>query len=79
MKITYEPGAAGTADGSLIAHDGYEYGFVLAGIIEVTVGDEVFVLHEGESLGFDSTIPHVLRNIGDTDFEGLWFVHGSRH
>lgn len=79
MKITYAPGAAGTADGSLIAHDGYEYGFVLAGIIQVTVGDEVFVLHEGESLGFDSTIPHVLRNIGDTDFQGLWFVHGSGH
>jgi transcriptional regulator with XRE-family HTH domain len=79
MKITYAPGAAGTPDGSLIAHDGYEYGFVLAGIIEVTVGDEVFVLHEGESLGFDSTIPHVLRNIGDVDFQGLWFVHGSGH
>jgi transcriptional regulator with XRE-family HTH domain len=79
MKITYAPGAAGTADGSLIAHDGYEYGFVLAGIIQVTVGDEVFVLREGESLGFDSTIPHVLRNIGDVDFQGLWFVHGSRH
>jgi len=79
MKITYAPGAAGTADGSLIAHDGYEYGYVLAGVLEVTVGNEVFVLHEGESLGFDSTIPHVLRNIGDTDFQGLWFVHGSRH
>jgi transcriptional regulator with XRE-family HTH domain len=79
MKITYAPGSAGTPDGSLIAHDGYEYGFVLAGLIQVTVGDEVFVLHEGESLGFDSTIPHVLRNIGDVDFQGLWFVHGSRH
>jgi transcriptional regulator with XRE-family HTH domain len=79
MKITYAPGAAGTADGSLIAHDGYEYGYVLSGVIEVTVGNEVFVLREGESLGFDSTIPHILRNIGDTDFQGLWFVHGSRH
>ncbi|HEV7654579.1 MAG TPA: XRE family transcriptional regulator [Mycobacteriales bacterium] len=79
MKITYAPGAAGNADGTLIAHDGYEYGYVLAGMVEVTVGNEVFVLHEGESLGFDSTIPHILRNIGDTDFQGLWFVHGSGH
>lgn len=79
MKITYAPGAAGTADGSLITHDGYEYGYVLSGTLEVTVGNEVFVLREGESLGFDSTIPHVLRNIGDTDFQGLWFVHGSSH
>jgi transcriptional regulator with XRE-family HTH domain len=79
MKITYAPGAAGNADGSLIAHDGYEYGYVLSGVVEVTVGNEVFVLREGESLGFDSTIPHILRNVGDTDFQGLWFVHGSRH
>jgi transcriptional regulator with XRE-family HTH domain len=79
MKITYAPGAAGNTDGSLIAHDGYEYGYVLSGVVEVTVGNEVFVLREGESLGFDSTIPHILRNIGDTDFHGLWFVHGSRH
>jgi transcriptional regulator with XRE-family HTH domain len=79
MKITYAPGAAGNADGTLIAHDGYEYGYVLAGMVEVTVGDEVFLLHAGESLGFDSTIPHILRNVGETDFQGLWFVHGSGH
>ena len=79
MKITYAPGAAGNADGTLITHDGYEYGYVLAGMVEVTVGNEVFVLHAGESLGFDSTIPHILRNVGDTDFHGLWFVHGSGH
>jgi transcriptional regulator with XRE-family HTH domain len=79
MKITYAPGAASTEDGSTMVHEGFEYGYVLAGILEVTVGDEIFVLRDGESLGFDSTIPHCFRNIGDTDFQGLWFVHGSRH
>ena len=33
----------------------------------------------GESLGFDSTIPHVLRNVGTEVFEGIWFVHGHAH
>jgi transcriptional regulator with XRE-family HTH domain len=79
MKITYAPGAASTENGSAMVHEGFEYGYVLSGILEVTVGNETFVLHEGESLGFDSTIPHVFRNVGDTDFQGLWFVHGSRH
>ena len=79
MKIAYAPGATSSAGGDLITHDGYEYGFVLAGEVEVTVGDEVFLLHEGESLGFDSSIPHVLRNPGDTMFEGVWFVHGQGH
>jgi transcriptional regulator with XRE-family HTH domain/quercetin dioxygenase-like cupin family protein len=79
MKIHYAPGATSTAGGELQSHDGYEYGYVLRGTIEVTVGSETFVLHPGESLGFDSDIPHVLRNVGDDDFEGIWFVHGRRH
>ena len=79
MKITYPPGAHSMVGGDLVTHDGYEYGFVLAGEVEVTVGDEVFTLHAGESLGFDSSIPHLLRNLGAEDFEGIWFVHGHTH
>jgi transcriptional regulator with XRE-family HTH domain len=79
MKITYAPGAASNEGTGRQAHEGYEYGYVLSGMLEVTVGNEVFVLHEGESLGFDSSLPHVFRNIGDTDFQGIWFVHGHRH
>ncbi len=79
MKITYAPGATSTAGGDLVSHEGYEYGYVLTGQCEVTIGDELFLLNEGESLGFDSAIPHVLRNPGDTEFQGLWFVHGTTH
>lgn len=79
MKISYAPGAA-SADGDLITHEGYEYGYVLAGEVHVTVGEEVFHLRPGESLGFDSSIPHVLRNTSSSEtFEGIWFVHGQRH
>ena len=76
MKITYAPGAAATPEGSLMIHEGFEYGYVISGVLEVTVGDEVFVLRDGESLGFVSAIPHLLRNIGSEDFHGIWFVHG---
>lgn len=79
MKISYTPGATSNAGGDLTTHDGYECGFVLAGEVEATVGDEVFLLHEGESLGFGSKIPHVLRNPGSVTFEGIWFVPGQRH
>ncbi|WP_255461215.1 helix-turn-helix domain-containing protein [Glaciihabitans sp. INWT7] len=77
MKITYAPGATSTAGGDLVSHVGWEYGYVLEGELEVTIGEEVFHLHSGESLGFDSAIPHVLRNPGETEFVGLWFVHGT--
>ena len=79
MKISYGPGANTTGGGELVAHQGYEYGYVLSGEVEVEVGDEVFTLRAGESLGFDSSIPHVLRNVGAEVFEGIWFVHGHAH
>ena len=76
MKITYAPGATSTGGGDLVSHDGYEYGYVLKGTLEIVVGSETFTLNEGESIGFDSRIPHRLRNVGKGAFEGIWFVHG---
>lgn len=76
MKITYAPGATSTGGGDLVSHEGYEYGYVLKGTIEIVVGSETFTLKAGESMGFDSMIPHRLRNVGDGEFEGIWFVHG---
>lgn len=77
MKITYAPGATSTAGGELVSHEGWEYGYVLEGSLELTIADEMFRLRAGESLGFDSSIPHLLRNPGTTEFVGLWFVHGT--
>jgi transcriptional regulator with XRE-family HTH domain/quercetin dioxygenase-like cupin family protein len=76
MKITYAPGATSTGGGNLVSHEGYEYGYVLKGTIEIVVGSETFTLKAGESMGFDSMIPHRLRNVGEGEFEGIWFVHG---
>ncbi len=77
MKIVYAPGAASTGDGEMVHHEGYEYGYVVEGELEVTIGDEVFKLNAGESLGFDSSIPHIFRNTGKKDMHGVWFVHGT--
>ncbi len=40
--------------------------FVLAGELEVTVGEKIFVLRPGETLLAPRDIPHELRNSGDT-------------
>jgi transcriptional regulator with XRE-family HTH domain len=77
MKIVYAPGANSTDAGVAVTHEGYEYGYVISGEVEVTIGDETFTLHAGESLGFDSSIPHSLKNTGTVDFHGIWFVHGT--
>lgn len=39
---------------------------MVRGTLEVTIGDEVHVLNEGDAYYFDSTIPHRFRNAGKT-------------
>ena len=41
--------------------------FVLVGELEVTVGEEVFILRPGECLMAPRDIPHQLRNSGDVE------------
>jgi quercetin dioxygenase-like cupin family protein len=52
-------------------HEGEEFVYMLAGQIEVSVGDHVNRLKEGESLHFNSGIRHKLRNIGKKKAELL--------
>jgi transcriptional regulator with XRE-family HTH domain/quercetin dioxygenase-like cupin family protein len=76
MEIVYDAGSESNDSGELLIHDGYEYGFALDGEIEVTVGDLVQTISKGDSIGFDSTIPHNFRNTSKAPFRGIWFVHG---
>jgi quercetin dioxygenase-like cupin family protein len=47
-------------------HEGEEFVYVLEGQIEITVGDHVNHLQEGDSLHFNSGIRHKMRNVGRT-------------
>lgn len=48
-------------------HEGQEFNYVLEGEIEVRIGKKITVLKTGDSIMFDSTIPHALRAVGDKD------------
>ena len=48
-------------------HEGQEFNYVLEGEVEVTVGKKTTILRPGDSVMFDSTMPHALRAIGDKD------------
>lgn len=56
-------------------HEGEEFVHVLAGEIEVTVGEHLNRLKEGESLHFNSGIRHKLRNIGNKKAELLVVIY----
>ncbi len=56
-------------------HEGEEFVYILAGSIEVTVGDHVNRLKDGDSLHFNSGIRHKLRNTGKSEAELLVIVY----
>jgi transcriptional regulator with XRE-family HTH domain len=63
LHETYEPGAD-TGD-AMLEHPSSEGGIVVAGEIEITVGEETAVLKAGDAYLFNSQQPHRFRNRSD--------------
>lgn len=61
----------GGSDGA-IQHDGEEVGYVLAGELELSVGDRHFRLKAGDSFCFPSDHPHAYRNPGIVETRVFW-------
>jgi transcriptional regulator with XRE-family HTH domain len=76
LYVTYEVGGASSVENEFQRHPGHEWGFVLEGRLEVRIGFEEYVLQPGDSISFDSTIPHRLANVGDVPVHAIWFVLG---
>jgi DNA-binding XRE family transcriptional regulator/quercetin dioxygenase-like cupin family protein len=74
MEVVYPPGSSSTNDSRMLRHNGYEYGVLLEGELEVTFGFETFVLRAGEAMGLDSTVPHLFNNRGRVAARGIWCV-----
>jgi ribosome-binding protein aMBF1 (putative translation factor)/quercetin dioxygenase-like cupin family protein len=43
------------------AHDGQEFIYVLEGVMEVRLGEELHLLESGDAIYYDSTIPHLVK------------------
>jgi transcriptional regulator with XRE-family HTH domain len=76
LHVTYDVGGASAPDERLMRHQGREYGFVMSGRLGVQLGFERHELGPGDSIAFDSTLPHRLWNAGDEPVHGVWFVVG---
>ena len=79
LYAIYEAGGSSSPDGSLMRHQGREFGIVLTGELGVKVGFEDYVLGPGDSIAFDSSIPHRLHNDGDEVVNAIWIVLGRHH
>jgi transcriptional regulator with XRE-family HTH domain len=75
LKITYDVGGASCAEGLRQQHRGHEFGYMLSGLLGVTVGFDTTEIGPGDSIYFDSSTPHRLFNAGDEPAVGIWMVH----
>jgi transcriptional regulator with XRE-family HTH domain len=76
LYVVYEVGGASSPDDSYQRHSGHEWGYVISGVLQVTIGFEEYVLQPGDAISLDSTTPHRLANVGDTPVHAIWFVLG---
>lgn len=72
MEICYEVGASSGA--KMSRHSGREFGLILEGELTLELGFERYVLHPGDSITLDSTIPHRMVNTGTIPVRAVWVV-----
>ena len=49
---------------ALHKHEGQEFNYVVSGSMEFHLGEMTYVLEEGDSIYFDSSIPHAYKALG---------------
>ena len=55
-------------EGSIIeqnSHEGQEFDFVTEGRLELTIKNKTLILNQGDSIYFDSSLPHCMRALDD--------------
>lgn len=63
-----------TSESESWSHDGEEFGFILEGTYEVTVDGRAYVLEEGDTIYFQSRLPHSAKVIGDRPVRWIWVI-----
>jgi transcriptional regulator with XRE-family HTH domain len=72
LFIVMEPGSVQGKE--RYSHRGEEFAFLIKGKLEVFVGDKKYILEEGDSLYFDSSLPHGWSNISQGRTEVIWIA-----
>ncbi|HTU08325.1 MAG TPA: helix-turn-helix domain-containing protein [Trebonia sp.] len=78
LEVVYSPGGHSTDQRQAIRHQGYEYGVIISGTLEARVGFETYELAAGDSIAFDSIIPHEYLNKTGDFVHAIWLVLGGQ-
>lgn len=79
LLLRYPPGSESTPPHSLMRHNGTEYGYILRGRLQVSIGFDTYEIGPGDSIAFDCTQPHRFATVGEEAVEAVWFVVGRRN
>jgi len=74
LEVIYEPSGHSTDARRPLRHDGQEYGLIIGGRLQASVGFETFELGPGDSIAFDSSLPHQYWNGTAADVHAIWVV-----
>lgn len=73
LEVIFDDWQPGAASG-FISHKGEEAVFILSGKLEVSVGDDVIVLNEGDCVTYFADTPHQIKSIGDENAQFLTII-----
>ena len=74
LEVIYEPSGHSTDARRPLRHDGREYGLITSGTLQASVGFDTFELGPGDSIAFDSAVPHLYWNATAADVHAIWAV-----
>lgn len=79
LEVVYAPAPGAQPPAEFIRHGGREYGVIIAGVLNAQVRFGEAQMHPGDSIAFDSSIPHRFWNSSDTEVRAIWFVLDERN
>jgi len=74
LEVIYSPGGHSTDERRPLRHDGREYGLIISGTLQANVGFESYELGPGDSIAFESSIPHEYLNKTGEPVRAIWVV-----
>ena len=72
LLVEIEPEKDENDENELVTHSGEECGYVIKGELEVRLGKKRYYLKEGDSIYFQSHIPHRFKNTGKEKVISIW-------
>ncbi|AJY77016.1 helix-turn-helix domain-containing protein [Paenibacillus beijingensis] len=75
LYVTLEP--ENGSDPGIVTHEGWEFLYVIQGEITLHLGDQLITCKQGDSICYNSMIPHHSENTGGDVAVGIWI--GFKH